>query len=84
MFYHRIVARCPIVQQQRKISKAARSVDDKTTPEKKTGTKRKEITKTPEHYWDTGFPTFEEQIKRGYLEIATSPWKSHADSMLFF
>lgn len=77
LFSHRIVARCPIVQ-QKKVSKPARPIEDKT-PEKM-GKKRKEIPKTPEHYWDTGFPTLEEQIKRGNLEIATSPWKSQADS----
>lgn len=70
----RVVARCPIVQ--KKVIKKVPSQEK--TPEKK-GTKRKEIPKTPDHYWDTGFPTLEEQIRRGNLEIATSPWKSTAN-----
>ena len=45
---------------------------EQKTPEKKG---RRTIPKTPEHYWDTTFPSYEEQLKRGYLEVATSPWK---------
>uniref|UniRef100_A0A914HG86 tRNA (guanine(26)-N(2))-dimethyltransferase n=1 Tax=Globodera rostochiensis TaxID=31243 RepID=A0A914HG86_GLORO len=29
--------------------------------------------KTPDHYWDTGYPTRDEQLQRGYLKFTNSP-----------